>query len=345
MLMPSAESEHQELLTIDLRNSRGDKVSIMTLGGIIREWEVATGSDEPVNIILGYLHGRSYLKDTAYHGAIAGRYCNRIANSRFSIDDKSFSLSANEGKHHLHGGPNGFSRRSWNVEEQSEQHLVLSLLSPDGDQGYPGNLQVTVRYTLDNEGTLDIDWQASSDADTVVSLTSHGYFNLAGCGDTLEHHLRIPASHYTPVDDELIPSGELRNVTGTALDLQCFTRVGDILTSDDSEIQACDGLDHNWAGGAPGEMRLRAELVSAKTNLLLSVSSTLPGLQCYSGNHLQTNGIHGCHEGICLEPQYYPDSPNQPDFPSPLLRAGETMRHRIQYRVSEVDAGALLDQR
>lgn len=320
-------------------------MSIMTLGGIIREWEVAASSGEAVNIILGYPHAHSYLKDTAYHGAITGRYCNRIANSQFFIDDKSVTLIANEGKQHLHGGPDGFNRRHWNVEEQSEQRVVLSLFSPDGDQGYPGNLQVTVHYELDNTGSLNIDWQAESDADTVISLTSHGYFNLAGSGDTLEHYLRILAPHYTPVNSDLIPSGEIRSVAGTALDLQCFTRLGDILASHDPEIQTCDGLDHNWAGGAPGELRLRAELLSAKTNLLLRVCSTLPGLQCYSGNHLQANGIHGCHEGICLEPQYYPDSPNQPSFPSPLLRAGETKSHRIQYQVSEVDPDTLLYQR
>jgi aldose 1-epimerase len=344
--MPSsaAKAQHLETQPIELRNIRGDRVSIMPLGGILREWEIAVGSGEPVNIILGYLHARSYLKDTAFHGAIAGRYCNRIAQSQFSIGDNSYTLAANEGQHHLHGGPEGFNRRTWTVEEQGGNHLVLSLLSPHGDQGYPGNLKVTVRYTLDDEGALNIDWHAISDTDTVVSLTSHGYFNLAGSGDILDHHLRIPAAHYTPVDSELIPTGEIRSVEGTVLDLRQFTRLGDVLTSEDSEIQTCDGLDHNWAGGVPGEMQLRAELVSTRTKLLLAVSSTLPGLQCYTGNHLQGNGIHGCHEGVCLEPQHYPDSPNQPNFPSPLLRAGDAMRHRIRYQISKVDTDRLLER-
>lgn len=328
--------------TIELRNARGDRVEIMPLGGIIREWEIAVGSGEPVNIILGYLHARSYLKDTAFHGAIAGRYCNRIANSQFSIGDKKITLTANEGQHHLHGGPDGFSRRIWSIEEQSESHLVLGLHSPHQDQGYPGNLNVTLRYTLDDEGALNIDWQAVSDADTVVSITSHSYFNLAGCGDILEHYLRIPAAEYTPVSEDLIPTGEICSVEGRAVDLRKFTRLGDVLASDDPEIQLADGLDHNWAAGAPGEMQLRAELVSKRSNLLLAVSSTLPGLQCYTGNHLQSNGIHGCHEGVCLEPQYYPDSPNHPNFPSAQLRAGDVMRHRISYQVSEVDTELLL---
>ena len=344
MPAPMPEPNHLEPQSIELHNARGDRVRIMTLGGIIREWEIAVGSGEPINIILGYPHSRSYEKDSAYHGAIAGRYCNRIADSRFTIDDNSFTLAANEGQHHLHGGPDGFSRRIWTVNDQGDQHLVLSLFSAHGDQGYPGNLQVTVRYTLDDEGALDIDWQALSDADTVVSLTSHAYFNLAGCGDILEHHLRIPAAEYTPVDSALIPTGEIRSVESSALDLRQFTRLGDVLTSDAPEIQACDGLDHNWAGGALGEMQLRAELLSTRTRLLLAVSSTLPGLQCYTGNHLQGNGIHGCHEGVCLEPQHYPDSPNQPNFPSPLLRAGDVTRHRIRYQVSEVDTDRLLNR-
>ena len=330
---------HPELEPVELRNSRGDRISVLPLGGILREWEIAVDSREPLNIILGYLHAHSYLKDSAYHGAIAGRYCNRIANSQFSIDEKTFRLSPNEGPHHLHGGPEGFNRRVWTVREQTapeqENQLTLSLLSPQGDQGYPGNLEVTVKYTLDDEGALSIDWEASSDADTIVGLTCHGYFNLAGCGDILDHYLHIPANDYTPVDDELIPTGDICSVANTALDLRQFARIGDVLAKDDPEIQACDGLDHNWAGGATGEMKLRAELYSPHSNLLLAVSSTLPGLQCYTGNQLQGGGIHGCHEGVCLEPQHYPNSPNQPNFPSPILRAGETVRHRICYQVRQ----------
>jgi len=279
MSTSTAKAQHPETQPIELRNTRGDRVSIMPFGGILSEWEVAVSSGEPVNIILGYLHSHSYLKDSAHHGAIAGRYSNRIAHSQFSIGDINYTLAANEGQHHLHGGPEGFSRRIWAVEEQEKDCLALSLFSPHGDQGYPGNLQVSVRYTLENDGALCLDWQAESDADTIVSLTSHGYFNLAGCGDILEHYLRIPASEYTPVDNELIPTGEICSVDGSILDLRKFTRLGDVLSSDAAEIQDGDGLDHNWAGGAPGDMQLRAELFSPNTNLLLSLNSTLPGLQ------------------------------------------------------------------
>ena len=342
MSAPATEAESSKIQAIDLTNPRGDRVSIMSLGGILQSWEVATGSDGPINIVLGYHHPHSYLKDTAYHGAIAGRYCNRIARSRFSIGETSYTLVANEGTHHLHGGPNGFNQRIWNIEEQGRQQLKLSLCSEDGYQGYPGNLQVSVSYKLEDDGALAVDWEATTDADTVVSLTSHSYFNLAGCGDILEHYLRIPAGEYTPVDGDLIPTGEICSVAGSALDLRKFSRLEDVLASANPEIQACGGLDHNWAGGSAGEMLLRAELFSPHTGLLLSVNSTLPGLQCYTGNHLQGNSIHDCHEGVCLEPQYYPDSPNHPNFPSPLLRAGETMRHQISYTVRKVHADLFL---
>jgi aldose 1-epimerase len=209
--------------------------------------------------VLGYAEAESYQLDSAFHGAIARRYCNRIANSQFALQGHTHTLASNEGPHHLHGGPEGFSRRVWQVGPQTDQTLQLNLRSPSGDQGYPGELDVTLNYTLDDDGALCIDWVASASADTVVSITSHAYYNLAGSGDILNHWLRIPAAHYTPVDHELIPTGEIRN-----------------------------------------------------------------------------------HAGICLEPQYYPDSPNRPHFPSPVLRSGDIMRHRMRYQVSQVDARALL---
>ena len=326
--------------TIVLGNSRGDTVHIMTLGGIIREWNVATGEDEPINIILGYPYTESYLSDTAFHGALAGRYCNRIANSRFSLNGKVYQLTPNEGPHQLHGGPLGFNRRHWTVVEQTDNSLTLELYSANGDQGYPGNLTVQVCYLLNDDGALHIDWRAQSDADTYVSITSHGYFNLAGQGDIYEHFLRIPAESYTAMDSDSIPVGKLCKVEDSVLDLRTFTRLGDALLGEAETIQDYGGLDHNYAFGDT-DLKLRAELVSPTSQLKLSVRSTLPGLQCYTGNHLQANGIHGCHEGICLEPQYYPDSPNQPEFPSPLLRANETMRHSIRYEVSRVDSTSL----
>ena len=344
MLTSTANSERDTPVLIELRNARGDSAVIMSLGGIIHEWNIATEQHGILNIVLGYPHTHSYLKDPAFHGAIAGRYCNRIAGSSFTLDGQTYTLASNEGTNQLHGGPDGFSRRTWNVVEQSDQRLHLSLFSPDGDQGYPGNLDISLIYILDDDGALSLDWQASADTNTVVSLTSHAYFNLAVSDDILDHWLRIPADEYTPVNSEMIPTGEIRSVSGSALDLREFTRLRDVLHSEAPELRDCDGLDHNWAFGPCTELQLRAELLCPATNLLLTTSSTLPGLQCYSGNHLLANGVHGRHEGICLEPQHFPDSPNNPHFPSPVLHAGEVMRHSIRYRVSQVDAAALLTQ-
>ncbi len=318
---------------VELSNSRGDSIQILTLGGIIREWHVAMSKNEPVNIVLGYPHNTSYLHDTAYHGAITGRYCNRIANSQYSLNGASHHLTSNEGPHQLHGGPIGFSKRLWTIKERTKQSLTLSLFSEEGDQGHPGNLQIQICYTLDDNGHLDIQWQAESDQDTYVSLTSHAYFNLAGCGDICDHDLQICADQYTPQDASLIPTGAISDVTGSILDLRNFHRLGDIVSSEDPEILSYGGLDHNWAFACDGQLKTMAQLRSHRSGLRLTVKSTLPGLQCYSGNHLQANGIHGCHEGLCLEPQYYPDSPNRPDFPSPLLRQGQTMSHTIRYEV------------
>lgn len=331
------------LISIELSNERGDSVEVMNLGGIIHRWETQSASGEPVNIVLGYPHLQSYLKDPAYHGAIVGRYCNRISRGRFSLHGTTYQLETNEGKNHLHGGDQGLHRRIWAIEDVQKNSVSLSLHSEAGDQGYPGNLQIGLTYTLDEEGELDITWEAASDEDTIVSLTSHGYFNLSGSGDILDHYVRIPADHYTPIDDAGIPSGELRAVNDSVFDLRHFTRLAEVVSDNAAEIRTSCGLDHNYALGRTGEFKLCAQLVSPLTGLLLDVYSTLPGLQCYSGNHLQKFGVHGSHEGICLEAQHYPDSPNQPHFPAAVLRQGDCVRHHIRYSVSPVDVEQLLD--
>jgi aldose 1-epimerase len=335
-------SPQTEPRTFELSNSHGDRVRIMNLGGIVRGWEVCVDNSEPINIVLGYPHWRSYFSDTAYHGAIVGRYCNRIAAGRLTINGRAYQLVKNEGGNHLHGGHQGFHRQFWQVIDHSDNDIRLSLTSPDGDQGYPGNLKVLVRYSLDDSRALIMDWEAKSDTDSVVSLTSHGYFNLAGSDDIRDHHLRITAPSYTPVDAHMIPTGKIASVEGSIMDLRNFSRIGDLLDAEAQELTGPGGLDHNWAWQATGELLDRAALFSPSTNLRLTVSSTLPGLQCYTGNALLGSGVHGSHEGICLEPQYYPDSPNHPAFPSPLLKAGEVMRHRIRYRIEHATAAVAL---
>jgi len=341
MPLPLRPVDLQDVQFVDLSNVRGDSLRVLTLGATIKEWNVNTRAHGMINTVLGYPHEQSYLKDTGYHGAIVGRYCNRIANSRFSIGKEPYQLLRNEGPHHLHGGPQGFNSRIWHIEESDRHSLTLSLHSADGDQGYPGNLDVLLCYTLNDDGALDIEWQAQSDRDTVVSLASHAYFNLAGYGDIRDHYLRIAASHYTPVAADMIPTGEIRPVAGSALDLRNFTPLDQLLNSDDPEIAEHGGLDHNWIMDSGGEMLLWAELFCPQTQLLLQTSSTLPGIQCYTGNQLLADGIHGYHEGMCLETQHCPNSPNEPGFPSPLLRAGETLRHHTRYHMKEVDAGEI----
>ncbi|MDE0951191.1 MAG: galactose mutarotase [Halioglobus sp.] len=335
--------QQQDVYAIELRNGRGDSVRILTYGAIIAELNISTNNHGLINTVLGYPHWSSYQKDKAFHGAIAGRYCNRIADSQFQLESSHYKLHSNEGSHQLHGGPAGFSCKNWQIETCDEQHVSLSLISPDGDQGYPGNLKVLLSYMLD-DGGLNIAWRATSDADTIVSLTSHGYFNLAGGGDIREHYLRIAASDYTPTDQDQIPTGQILPVANTALDLLRFKQLALILDCDDRSIEQYGGLDHNWARGDSGEMLLSAELLCPETDLLLQVSSTLPGLQCYTGNHLAANGIHGCHEGICLEPQHYPNSPNEPHFPSAILRAHETIEHKLCYRFKSVNAKEILSK-
>ena len=332
----------QKIERVTLYNEPGDSAVILTLGGILCELNIMTTDRKPINIVLGFSQLARYRDDSEYHGAIVGRYANRIAHSRFSIDNTVYTLEPNEGNHLLHGGSEGFHRRIWTIKEQTHNSCTLQLRSADRDQGFPGNLQVLLRYTLNNNRALDINWQATTDKDTPVGLSSHGYFNLAGQGDIYDHFLRIPIAHYTPVNDECIPTGEISKVQDTCMDLRNFSSLRAVLSCNDRMLAPFDGLDHNWARGSSGEMLLSAELLCPATNLLLQVRSTLPGIQCYTGNYLETPSGHGRHSGVCLEPQYYPNSPNEPGFPSPLLKAGETVRHWIQYRVAEVDAAAYL---
>ena len=336
--MPSV-SAGQVIEQLELSNASGDTLQVLNLGATIREWNVRTQGQAPVNIVLGYPCISDYEQDSAYLGAMVGRYCNRIANSRFSLDGREYLLAANEGLHQLHGGPDGFHRRLWRVDEHAARHLTLGLHSRDGDQGYPGNLDIRLRYQLEDDGSLILDWEAQCDRDTVVSLTNHAYFNLAGSGDVLDHLLRIPAANYTPVGPDQIPNGELVPVAGSVLDLRRPTALGDVITCDDPEIVRCSGLDHNWALGEQLEAQLAAELICPRSGLSLQVHSTLPGIQCYTANALQESDSHRQYGGVCLETQYYPNSPNEPRFPSPVLRAGRRMQHRVRYEIHRSPPG------
>ncbi|MFK8050917.1 MAG: aldose epimerase family protein [Halioglobus sp.] len=325
----------EKVFAVDLCNCKGDSARILTLGGILQNLNINTNRQGHINTVLGYQNWTEYLRDTVWMGATAGRYCNRIANGKFSIGASEYHLERNQGDHHLHGGSGGFHRRVWTIEEREQNALTLVLRSKDGDQGYPGNLDVQLRYHLKDDSSLNITWRAHTDRDTVVSITNHSYFNLAGAGSISNHQLKIPAENYTPTGPFQIPTGDILPVAGTCLDFRQARPLVTVLESVDPLIASCNGLDHNWARGEASELQSSAQLYCPVTGLLLDVQTTLPGLQCYTGNHLSDHGLHASHSGIALEPQYYPDSPNQHQFPSPILRAGDTRQHEIQFRFSE----------
>ena len=315
----------------ELTNKQGASLHVINLGARITALFMPTERMGPVNTVLGYNEPDGYRTDAAYHGAIVGRYCNRIANGRFSLYDTDYQLAVNDGNNHLHGGPLGLHQKYWDPIKCSDQStLHLRTQSADGECGYPGNLTIDVYYQLSDDNTVSIRWKMTSDQTTIANVTSHSYFNLAGYGDIRDHYLRIPASHYTPHNAQQIPTGELAPVDGTPFDLRQFRRLQSVIDSKHPDICKHFGLDHNWAGGAAGQLTTLAQLYNPNTALMLTVSATLPGIQCYTGNQLPMHSVHRAHQGICLEPQFYPDTPNNAHFPSCLLHAGDTVSHEIQ---------------
>ena len=339
------DKQGREVFIHTLRNTQGMEVSVSNFGAIIQQIRVPSKKFGLIDTVLSYPRLEHYLADGFYIGTVCGRYCNRIANAEFMLNGSGIKLSKNEGRHHLHGGVDGFSKRTWTILAASETHFQLELISPDGDQGYPGKLSVVAEYHLDEDNSLSFSWRALSDQDTPVNLTNHSYFNLAGYGDIKNHFLKIVCDTYTPVDDELIPLGNVQSVRGSAFDFRKGKMLDDVLSNLPLDFEATGGLDHNWgcAGqvNSPEEVRtdqnaqLLAELYCSESGLGLAVLSTLPGLQCYTGNHLGFSSVFGSHEGICLESQFYPDSPNQPNFPSTILTAGATIEHKTIYRFSD----------
>ncbi len=285
------------------------------------------------DVALGYDTLDTYLiKPNPYIGAIVGRYGNRIAGGKFTIDGNTYQIPLNDGPNALHGGPKGFDQYIWQSKEVPGG-VEFTLVSPDGDMGFPGTLTVTVRYTLKG-GTLRIDYTATTDKATVVNLTNHSYFNLHGDeqGNILDHKIQIDADHFTPVNKTLIPTGELAPVAGTPLDFTKPEVIGARIGADNEQLKFAGGYDHNWVlNGKIGTLHLAAILTDPQSGRKLTVETTEPGVQFYSGNFLDGSftGRHGVkyqkHAGLCLETQHFPDSPNHPNFPSTLLKPGETM--------------------
>jgi aldose 1-epimerase len=333
---------------ITLANAHGVSARIITYGATIQSLIAPDRRGHGVDVALGYDELSSYLNQPNYFGATIGRYANRIGGGRFSLDGKPYQLSLNDKTNSLHGGAQGFDKRVWKIltlQEGATASVSLGLTSAAGDQGYPGTLVVTVSYSLDDTGALAIDYTATTDAATVVNLTNHSIFNLAGEGavDGLQgQRLTIPARHYTPVDAGLIPTGELRSVSGTVFD---FTRGrlidAGIREGRDAQIVVGRGYDHNFAldAGLTREPKLAARLEEPRSGRVLEVWTTEPGLQVYTGNFLdgtligKRGHLYRMGDGIALEPQKFPNSPNDAHFESPRLDPGATYHHRMIFRV------------
>ncbi len=325
-----------------LANTHGLEASILTYGGTLMLLRVPDRGGVLGDVVLGFETLAPYLGDQPYFGSLVGRYANRIARGRFELNGRTYTLACNNGPNHLHGGPNGFHRAIWSAEELASgdgPSLVLYYLSRDGEEGYPGNLDVAVVYTLTEQDELRIDYTATTDQDTVVNLTNHTYFNLAGGGDILGHELLLAASRFLPIDPTLIPIGELRPVQGTPMDFTTPAPIGARIASDDEQLRYGQGYDHTWVlDKEAGVLGLAAWLSESTSGRVLEVYTTEPGVQFYAGNLLDGSltgkggQVYVKHGGLCLETQHFPDSPNQAHFPPTVLRPGETYQQTTIYR-------------
>ncbi len=324
-MMPDGDS----VMLFTLTNEKDIKITITNLGGIITGIYTPDKNGKITNITLGFDNLEQYLEGHPHFGALIGRYGNRIAQARFTLDGEEYTLAANNGNNSLHGGVEGFDKKLWKPEViacDERAALKLSYTSPDGEEGYPGKLEVRVTYELLMD-QLFITYEAETDKATVLNLTNHAYFNLAGEGTILDHIAYINASRYTPVNEELIPTGELANVEGTPFDFRKPHVIGERFTELSGDPV---GYDHNFVlDGPEGERRLAAKVLDPLTGRFVEVHTTEPGVQFYTGNFLDGSLVSGNlsfvqHSGFCLETQHFPDSPNQADFPSTVLRPGET---------------------
>ena len=326
-----------------LTNGPGLEVRAATYGGIIVSLSVPDRDGRMADVVLGHDSLDGYLRGSLYLGAIVGRFANRIANARFTVDGTTYRLAANHGRHHLHGGLKGFDQAVWRAapfRTDRAAGVALNYTSPDEEEGYPGTLDARVTYTLTDRNELVVDYLATTDQATPVNLTQHTYFNLAGdgAGDVLGHLLRINADLMTPVDHDLIPTGRVTPVAGGPFDFRSLTAIGARIATDDEQLRCGRGYDHNFVlkGGESGPVHA-ALVVEPTSGRTLDVYTTEPGLQFYSGNFLdgsvigKAGRVYPHRSGLCLETQHYPDSPNQPGFPSTLLRPGAEYRSRTVF--------------
>jgi aldose 1-epimerase len=329
-----------------LTNANGVEMKVTNYGGIVTSLKVPDKYRNLGDVVLGYDNLQDYVKSNPYFGCIVGRYGNRIGKAKFTLNGVGYTLAKNNGDNSLHGGIKGFDKVVWDAQAMVGADSVsveFKYMSKDGEEGFPGNLSVTVTYALTNDDELKIDYLAATDEVTVVNLTHHSYFNLAGAGsgDILGHELMLAADKFTPVDEGLIPTGELRPVAGTPMDFTQPTVIGDRINQDYEQLVFGKGYDHNWvlnSGG--GSMALAASVYEPKTGRMMKVYTTEPGMQFYAGNFLDGSNIgkggkaYEFRNGFCLETQHFPDSPNKPDFPSTVLKPGEEYKTTTIYKFS-----------
>jgi aldose 1-epimerase len=340
-------SDGQNIDLYTLRNAHGVEAKITNYGGIVVSLKVPDRNGKFDDVVLGFNDLEAYeTKNGPYLGALIGRYGNRIAKGRFKLNGAEYKLATNNGENHLHGGIKGFDKVVWTGREMRTNAgpaVVLTYLSKDGEEGYPGNLNVRVVYTLTNNNELKIDYTATTDKDTVTNLTHHSYFNLAGegNGDILNHLVTINASRFVPTDAESIPTGKLKSVAGTPFDFLKATAIGARIDQDDEQIKFGRGYDHTWViNGRAGMMRLAATAYESTSGRVMQVWTTEPGMQFYTGNFLdgtltgKSGKIYQRRYGFCFETQHYPDAPNQPSFPTTTLRKGQTLKSTTIYRFS-----------
>lgn len=319
-------------------------VEITNYGGTITSIKTLDRIGNSNDVVLGYRTLEEYVRNSRYLGCIVGRHANRLANGRFSLNGAEYQLATNNGPNHLHGGIKGFDKKLWTaavITGNGDDELQLNYTSEDGEEGYPGELNVKVNYSLSNTNELRVDYLATTNRDTIVNLTNHSYFNLAGSGDILAHELTLNADAFTPVTELLIPTGELRSVEHTPFDFRVATPIGARISAPDEQLMFTGGYDHNFVlNDWDNDLRWCATVKDPSSGRVLDVSSTAPGLQFYSGNFLNGSLIgragkpYEKHAGLCLETQHFPDAPNHPNFPSTLLRAGDEYRHSTIFRFS-----------
>ena len=329
----------EDLIQVILKNDNGMEVRLINLGATVTNLFVASEDGDQTDVVLGYDDFSEYENNEYYFGCICGRYANRIAGAKFSLNGEEFELDKNDGENSLHGGFNGFDKKTWKVNLCEEGMVEFACVSEDGEGGYPGRVKVRVRYVLSDRDELTLSYFAETDKDTVLSMTNHTYFNLAGegSGTVLDHTLKVAASTFLAIDENSLPTGERRSVKGSPMDFTIKKRIGSAIESDDAQLKIANGFDFNFVIDKEKVIMICAVLEDPKSGRRMEVHTTEPGVQIYTANYLDKvkgkNGhVYDARDAVCLETQRFPDGPNNPDFPSTVLKKGEDYFSITTYR-------------